>query len=174
MAVGVGAITPVAGGDKKVSAGMKIGEVAKATGLTRKTIRYYEELELLPEPARTESGYRVYGDDAISRLKFITKGRRLGLSLAEIGTVLDLHGQTNYPCPHVLALLDRKLAEIESVLADLNSFRDELGRLRESSAKRLDEVPEGEVVCGIIEQGIHHEGELALAWLEGRNLTGSR
>ncbi len=153
---------------------MKIGEVAKATGLTTKTIRYYEELELLSEPERTGGGYRVYGDEAVTRLRFITKGRRLGLSLAEIGTVLDLHGQTNHPCPHVLALLDRKLAEIESVLADLNSFRDELSQLRESSAKSLDEVPEGEVVCGIIERGIHHEGELALAWLEGRNLTGSR
>lgn len=153
---------------------MKIGEVARATGLTTKTIRYYEELGLLPAPERTDSGYRVYGEDAISRLKFITKGRRMGLSLAEIGTVLDLHGQENYPCPHVLALLDRKLAEIDAVLTDLNSFRDELAGLRESSAKRLDEAPEGEVVCGIIEQGIHHQGELALAWMESRNLTGSR
>ena len=56
------------------------------------------------------------------------------------------------------------------MLADLNSFRDELGSLRESSAKRLDEAPEGEVVCGIIERGIHHKGVLALAWLEGRQM----
>lgn len=153
---------------------MKIGEVAKATGLTTKTIRYYEELELLPEPDRTDGGYRVYGDEAVTRLKFIMKGRRLGLSLAEIGTVLDLHGQANHPCPHVLALLDRKLAEIESVLIDLHSFRDDLSQLRDSSAKSIDEAPDGQVVCSIIEQGVHHEGELALAWLEGRNLTGSR
>ncbi len=70
---------------------MKIGEVAKVTGLTTKTIRYYEEVELLPEPERTPSGYRMYGDEAVTRLEFITKGRRLGFSLAEIGTVLDLH-----------------------------------------------------------------------------------
>lgn len=153
---------------------MKIGEVAKATGLTTKTIRYYEEVELLPEPERTASGYRVYGDEAVSRLKFITKGRRLGFSLAEIGTVLDLHGQARHPCRHVVALLDRKVAEIESVLADLNSFRDELSGLRDSAVTNLDQVRDGESVCSIIEQGIHHEGELALAWLGSLNLTGSR
>ena len=152
---------------------MKIGELAKATGLTTKAIRYYEELELLPEPERTASGYRVYADEAVERLKFIAKGRRLGLSLAEIGTVIDLHGETSHPCPHVLALLDRKLAEIESILTDLNAFRDDLSQLRDSSAKSIDEAPDGQIVCGIIEQGIHHQGELALTWLEGRNLTGS-
>ena len=153
---------------------MKIGEVAKATGLTTKTIRYYEEVELLPEPERTASGYRVYGNEAVSRLKFITKGRRLGFSLAEIGTVLDLHGQARHPCRHVVALLDRKVAEIESVLADLNSFRDELSGLRDSAVTNLDQVRDGESVCSIIEQGIHHEGELALAWLGSLNLTGAR
>ncbi|MCI0870407.1 MAG: MerR family DNA-binding protein, partial [Chloroflexi bacterium] len=106
--------------------------------------------------------------------KFITKGRRLGFSLAEIGTVLDLHGQARHPCRHVVALLDRKVAEIESVLADLNSFRDELAGLRDSAVTNLDQVRDGESVCSIIEQGIHHEGELALAWLGSLNLTGSR
>ena len=153
---------------------MKIGEVAKATGLTTKTIRYYEEVELLPEPERTSSGYRVYGDEAVTRLEFITKGRRLGFSLAEIGTVLDLHGQARHPCRHVVALLDRKVTEVESVLADLSSFRDELSGLRDSEVINLDQVPDGESVCNIIEQSIHHEGELALAWIEGLNLTGSR
>ena len=114
------------------------------------------------------------GDEAVSRLKFITKGRRLGFSLAEIGTVLDLHGQARRPCRHVVALLDRKVAEIESVLADLNSFRDELAGLRDSAVTNLDQVRDGESVCSIIEQGIHHEGELALAWLGSLNLTGSR
>ncbi len=153
---------------------MKIGELAKATGLTTKTIRYYEEVELLPEPGRTPGGYRVYGNEAVKRLEFITKGRRLGFSLAEIGTVLDLHGQAGHPCRHVVALLDRKVTEVESVLSDLNSFRDELSGLRDSAVANLDQVPDGESVCNIIEQGIHHEGELALAWIEGLNLTGSR
>ena len=72
------------------------------------------------------------------------------------------------------ALLDRKVTEVESVLSDLNSFRDELSGLRDSAVANLDQVPDGESVCNIIEQGIHHDGELALAWIEGLNLTGSR
>ena len=88
--------------------------------------------------------------------------------------MLDLHGQARHPCRHVIALLDRKVTEVESVLTDLKSFRDELSGLRDSAVARLDQVPEGESVCGIIEQGIHHEGELALAWLGGLNLTGAR
>ena len=60
------------------------------------------------------------------------------------------------------------------MLADLNSFRDELSGLRDSAVTNLDQVRDGESVCSIIEQGIHHEGELALAWLGSLNLTGSR
>ena len=153
---------------------LKIGQVAKRTGLTPKTIRYYEEIELLPEPPRTESGYRMYGEEDVDRLLFITKARRLGLSLAEAGTVLDLRAQAQRPCPHVLALLDRKLTEVDAVMDDLTTFRDELAGLRESAAESLEHAPDGAAVCGIIEQGIHHEGELALAWLEGRGLSKAR
>ena len=60
---------------------MKIGELAKATGLTTKTIRYYELNRLLEEPERTESGYRVYGQEAVEQLEFVKKAKRLGLSL---------------------------------------------------------------------------------------------
>ncbi len=150
---------------------MKIGDVARRTGLTAKAIRYYEELELISAPPRTDSGYRIYSEEHVSRLQFITKARRLGLSLAEVGTIFDLRAQAQRPCRHVLALLDRKLSEINSVIEDLTSFRDELTALRDSAVENLERVPEGEAVCGIIEQGIHHEGELALAWMEGRSLS---
>ncbi len=97
---------------------LKIGEVARKTGLTTKTIRYCEEIELLPPPPRSEGGYRLYSDNDVTRLLFIKKAQRLGLSLAEAGWVLDLRDHTERPCRHVLALLDRKLAEIDSVITD--------------------------------------------------------
>ena len=153
---------------------LKIGQVAEKTGLTPKTIRYYEEIELLPPPPRTESGYRMYSENDVRRLLFITKARRTGLSLAEAGTVLDLRAQAQRPCRHVLALLDRKLSEINAVVEDLTSFEKELASLRESALESLEHAPDGAAVCSIIEQGIHHEGELALAWLEGRNLSKAR
>jgi DNA-binding transcriptional MerR regulator len=151
-----------------MKAGLRIGEVAKRTGLTTKSIRYYELLGLLPEPQRTESGYRLYGQEDVEHLSFIQKAKRLGLSLADIRDILSLHRQRQRPCIHVLALLDRKLRELDDVLADLQGFREELAQLREESAEQLQNLPEGSSICGIIERGIHHKGELALAWLEGR------
>ena len=71
--------------------GMKIGEIAKATGLTTKTIRYYELNRLLEEPDRTDSGYRLYGTKDVERLEFIKKAKRMGLSLEEIRDILLLH-----------------------------------------------------------------------------------
>ena len=102
---------------------------------------------------------------------FIKKARQLGLSLAEAGWVLDLRAQNQRPCRHVIALLDRKLAEIDSAILGLTAFRSEINRLREISARELEAADDADAVCSIIERGIHHEGEVALGWLEGRNLS---
>ncbi len=150
---------------------MKIGELARVTGLTVKSIRYYELLQLLAEAPRTESGYRIYSQDAVQRLRFIKKAKRLGLSLDEIKDILELYENQQAPCVHVLALLDRKIAEVDGIIEDLRGFRQDLAGLREESVKQLDNLPEGTEVCGIIERGIHHKGELALAWLEGRQMS---
>lgn len=146
--------------------GLKIGDLAKATALTAKTIRYYELLGLLPEPARTESGYRIYGDRDMERLKFIRKAKGLGLSLTEIKDILSLHDHRQRPCIHVLALLDKKLEDMDTALRNLRAFRAELARLRQESAKQLESLPGNGAICGIIERGVHLRGEQALAWLE--------
>ena len=64
---------------------MKIGELARSTGATVKTIRFYEDAGLMPAAPRTESGYRIYGTEAVERLEFIRKAKRLGMSLDHIG-----------------------------------------------------------------------------------------
>lgn len=146
--------------------GLKIGQVAKATTLTTKTIRYYELLGLLPEPVRTESGYRVYGNNDVERLKFIRKAKTLGLSLTEIKDILTLHAQKQRPCIHVLALLDKKLEEIDIALRELQRFQVELAQLRKESANQMESLPGDTAICSIIERGIHLRGEQSLAWLE--------
>jgi DNA-binding transcriptional MerR regulator len=148
--------------------GIKIGQVAKATGLTTKTIRYYELLGLLREPGRSESGYRSYGDNDIERLKFIRKAKGLGLSLTEVKDILALHDQKQQPCIHVLALLDKKLEELDTALKSLQTFRADLAHLREESAKQLENLPADATICGIIEKGVHLRGEQALVWLESQ------
>ena len=155
-----------------MSKGMKIGEIAKATGLTTKTIRFYELHRLLEEPERTESGYRIYGPEDVERLEFVKKAKRLGLSLEGIRDILQPHEQGQAPCVHVLALLDQKLDQVDGIMRDLDEFRQELTRLRAESQVRLEQLPEDARICGIIERGIHGKGQVALTWLEGRRKRG--
>ena len=146
---------------------MKIGELARRTGFSTKAIRYYELLKLLPEPDRTESGYRLYGQKDVERLEFIEKAKHLGFSLEDIRDILILDEQQERPCVHVLALLDQKLEQVDDVLRDLKVFRKELAGLRKESAEQIERLP-ADAICGIVERGVHAKGEAALAWLEFR------
>ncbi len=152
---------------------MKIGELARRTGFSTKAIRYYELLRLLPEPDRTESGYRLYGQRDVERLEFIEKAKHLGFSLEDIRDILILDERQQRPCVHVLALLDQKLKQVDDVLHDLKAFRKELAGLRKESAEQIERLPADAAICGIVERGVHAKGEAALAWLEFRH-TGKR
>ncbi len=129
---------------------LRIGELAAELGLNPKTIRYYEEIGVLPQPRRTRAGYRLYGTADRERLRFIVKARAIGLTLEEIGDVLALRRRGERPCEHVLALLDRKIAGINQQLRTLKDVRQELVALRLQTARSL---PAEGAVCGIIE---HH------------------
>ena len=130
---------------------MRIGELAHATGLTTKTIRFYEAEGLLEDPGRTDSGYRVYRDEDVARVGFVRKAKRVGLSLEDIRGVIQLHDRGEPTCVHVRALLDEKLAQVDSALADLRVFRRELVRLRKEAGSMTDCRPSGGRICGIIE-----------------------
>lgn len=147
---------------------MKIGELAKATGLTTKTIRYYELCRLLKKPQRSESGYRLYGPEDVEQLEFIKGAKRIGLSLDDARDILNLHKQKQPLCVHVLALLDQKLEQVDALMRELHQFRRELARLREESQARLAQLPEEGRICAIVERGIHAQGEEALGWLGRR------
>lgn len=128
-----------------------IGSLAAQLGLNPKTIRYYEEIGLLPAPRRTASGYRVYGLADLERLQFISKAKGIGLSLGEIRRILDLQGEGVRPCRHVVGMIDRKLETVERQLQALEEFREELRDLRDEAARS---VAEDGNICTIIE---HHE-----------------
>ena len=80
---------------------LKIGELAKRSGTTTKTIRYYELLGLLHEPERTVSGYSLYDEQEVERLTSIRKAKSLGFSLTDIGETLTLYDSQQAPCIHV-------------------------------------------------------------------------
>lgn len=108
---------------------MRIGEVAERAGVTTKTVRYYESLGLLVEPARTDSGYRVYDAAALDRLRFIRDAQATGLSLTEIHSILELKDHGERTCEHTRSLLHRQIDDIDARIAALTEARRTLVEL---------------------------------------------
>lgn len=122
-----------------------ISQVAERTGFSTSTLRYYEDIGLLPEPARNESGYRIYGDDHLEALRFIDRGKRLGLELDEIADILRLWrtGDCGSTRNQVESLLYAKLAQVHRELEELAAFQGQIAE----AYQRITSQPAPEV-CG--------------------------
>jgi len=116
---------------------MKIGELAQETGISTKTIRYYEDIKLLPAPSREPNGYRTYEDESVERLLFIRDAQATGLTLAEIASILDLRGRGETTCHHVVDLLERHLSDLDAHIKTLKKTRLRLAAMAER-AQKLD------------------------------------
>ena len=127
---------------------MRIGELAQRVGVNPKTVRYYEGIGLLPDPARLPSGYREYTHDDVDRLTFVKGARRLGLSLTEIAEVLALRERGERPCDYVVGLLDRQVADLDHRMAEMARLRQDLITLK----GKADRLPlEKACYCAVIE-----------------------
>ena len=100
---------------------MQIGQLAQQAGVAIDTVRYYERQGLLPPPQRRASGYRQYDNQDISRLRFIRRAKDLGFTLQEIQELLQLSGSRNADRAEVRALAQRRLADIEHKLRELEA-----------------------------------------------------
>ncbi|MCA1716402.1 MAG: heavy metal-responsive transcriptional regulator [Actinobacteria bacterium] len=130
---------------------MRIGQLAKRLNLNTQTIRYYERIGLLPEPGRSEAGYRLYGEGDERRLRFAKNARRVGLTLGEIKEVLGFHERGEPPCAYVTKAIARRAEEVERQIAELTEFKHELDRLHKRARERpIPEAKPGEY-CHIIE-----------------------
>ena len=107
---------------------LTIGRLAKQAAVGIDTVRFYERRGLLPEPSRTASGYRLYSDDTIARIRFIRRAKLLGFSLDEIGNLLELHDRGGQKSA-VKQITQRKLEQIDARIADLTKIRDVLWEL---------------------------------------------
>lgn len=135
---------------------VRIGALAREFGLNPKTIRFYEQIGLLPPPQRSAAGYRLYGAADRERLRFIAKAKALGLTLQEIGEILALREAGIEPRQHVQALIARKLADVDEELRRLSAHRRELLALQaEATVTPCSCTP----FCGIIE--LHERRESA-------------
>ena len=108
---------------------LTIGTLSKKTGTKVQTIRYYEQIGLMPEPGRTEGGQRRYDGSQLDRLSFIRHSRQLGFSLDAIRELLDLSDHPNRPCDEADAIARRQLKQVEQRMARLKALRTELKRM---------------------------------------------
>lgn len=118
-------------------ADMKIGEIAQLAAVPTKTIRYYEEIGLLPPAPRADNGYREYDVSTAERLRFIKDAQSANLSLAEIHSILDMRDHGEKTCRHVIDLLERHLADIDRQIRTLRRTRKKLAEITER-ARQLD------------------------------------
>ena len=121
-----------------MKAGMTIGELAGELQLNPKTIRYYEEVGLLPEPRRSESGYRLYSRHEMERLRLIQRAKLIGLSLAEIKEIVEyaIDRRCGVTEVRLLSLVETKLGEIDRKIDDLITFRNNLRQYHEDLSSR--------------------------------------
>ena len=108
---------------------MSIGQLSKQTGVKVTTIRYYESIGLIVEPERTESGRRVYGEEAVETLSFVRHGRDLGFSMTAIGRLLALQQHPDQDCDTVNNIAQEQLEEVQKRLSQLTSLELELKRM---------------------------------------------
>ena len=130
----------------------RIGELAREVNVAPSTVRYYEEVGLLPLAARAENGYRIYNQVDVERLRFIKRAKALDFSLKEVREILDLRERGDAPCAYVLSLINTRIDEVERKIAALSQLRRELGQLQaEATRLPLAEIEAKSCVCHLIE-----------------------
>lgn len=109
--------------------GFPIGALSRRAGVKIETIRYYERIELLASPDRTEGGHRVYGSKHLLRLNFIRRARDLGFTIEEIRALLKLADSQDQPCADVHKVASHHLTDVRAKLAALQTIEGVLSRM---------------------------------------------
>ncbi|WP_332719855.1 MerR family transcriptional regulator [Pelagibacterium mangrovi] len=124
--------------------GVSIGEASRASGIKVPTIRYYEEIGLLPVAQRTDGNRRLYEPGDLQRLRFIRHARELGFEIGPIRELLSLAGEPDNPCEGADRIAAAHLAEIDHKISRLTALRTEIARMTDCCNSRIEE-------CRVIE-----------------------
>ena len=129
---------------------LKIGELAKQTGLAVGTLRYYSDLGLLLPAEIGDNGYRYYSQNAISQVQFIKKAQALGFTLEEIKQILDVRYRGEKPCSLVQDLLSDKIEQLELQIKRMTLFKGELEQYRNDWKNNPELDTQSQEVCPLI------------------------
>ena len=127
---------------------LTIGQLAELTGVPRKTIRYYEEVGVLPPPARSDARYRLYSDIDVRRVELVRRARALDMGLAEVRELVEWAstGSCNDFQDRFQEVIHRKLEEVDHRIADLDHLKQDLQRLGAHFAMSQKEANAGHTV----------------------------
>lgn len=125
----------------------RIKELSERTNLPAKTIRYYEEIRLLPPARRGDNQYRLYDEPDVERLRFIKSARALDFTLQEIAQILAIRDRNEPPCSHVITLLQVHMDDIAARIRDLEQLHQSLSALCEMGKQMPEDVQMRVCVC---------------------------
>ncbi|MBS9532552.1 heavy metal-responsive transcriptional regulator [Mycobacterium sp. M1] len=140
---------------------MQIGELAKLSNTSAKTIRFYEDSGLLPPPARTPSGYRDYGPEVVERIRFIHRGQAAGLTLQKVRQILAIHDRGEAPCGHVRQVLGTRLDQVRAQIAELIALEGHLQTLLDHASHAAPTEHDHSTVCWILENNLDADADAA-------------
>ena len=132
---------------------MKIQEFSRLSGLSAKTIRYYEAIGVLPSPQRTQNGYRDYSEKDLERARFVAGIRSLDLSLNEIMELLAMRDRREAPCRTLLDRIEQKAKQIEERIQSLRQMEIDLRKLHDLGLTfPTDDVDGKNCICHLVSE----------------------
>ena len=135
---------------------MKIQEFAQRTGLSTKTIRYYESIGILSSPQRAPNGYREYNEGLLARARFVVGARSLDLSLDEIREILAMQNRREAPCRTLLNLIEQKANEIEELILLLRQMEANLRPLHGLGLTfPTNDIDGKNCICHLVSERLH-------------------
>lgn len=130
----------------------RIGEISELSGVPAKTIRYYEEIGLIPPAERTANTYRVYTEVDADRLRFIRSARALDFSLQDIEEILAFRDREEPPCQYVMDLMANHIEQISDRVTELERLRRELRHLVDVGHTLPEDIQMKKCICHIIQE----------------------
>lgn len=132
---------------------MRISELAKRSGLSEKTIRYYESIGVLPPPQRGSNGYREFDEQNLERARFVAGARSLGFSLDDITEILAMQHRGEAPCRTVSDLIEQKANQIAERIRLLQQMEKELRQLYALASNfPIEDIDGKDCICHLVKE----------------------